>query len=137
MRSLTKAAVLIVAFTTMAAGCGGGAIVPDGPVNLDKLRRSTIPVYYVGEAFAGFNLTYADTRGNGALLAYGTCKTTSDGGCSPPMEIQSCAGSDVVSLFGGRDLAARVAAALRPFNDAARKLGAPTVKMNTGLGCPA
>jgi hypothetical protein len=126
---------LIAAIALLAAGCGGTSTVPDGPVNLDKLRASDIPVFYMGTSFSGLELSFADIpAGKRALLTYGTCQA-SGGTCSPPLEIQTCLGSETVSFLGKRALAERASAALKPLNPAARKLGKPRVKINRGLSC--
>jgi hypothetical protein len=135
MRSLTKRAAPLAALAVLAAGCGGSSIVPDGPVNLDTLRDSKIPVYYMGTSFEGLKLSYADLPGaNRAVLTYGTCKA-SGGSCSPPLEIQTCLGSDTVSFLGRHSLAVRASAVMKPLNAAARKIGKPLVKINRGLSC--
>jgi hypothetical protein len=136
MRSLTKCAALLAEAALLAAGCGGTSIVPDGPVNLEKLRDSNVPVFWVGESFAGLTLTYADNPGaNRVLLAYGTCEAKGGSSCSPPLEIQSCLGYDTVSFLGRRSLAERAVTALKPFNEAARKIGKPLTKINSGIRC--
>jgi hypothetical protein len=136
MRSLTKAAALLAAVATVAAGCGGSSVVPSGPVDLDKLRESKIPVYYLGESFSGLDLSYADTPGaDRALLTYGTCKAESGSSCSPPLEIQTCLDSETVSLLGRQTLAERASSALRPLNKAARQIAHPRMTVNQGLRC--
>jgi hypothetical protein len=136
MRSLTKAAAVLAAVAALAAGCGGSSILPDGPVKLDELRDSNVPVFWLGNSFSRLKLTYADNPGaNRVLLAYGTCETHGDSSCSPPLEIQSCLGYDTVSLFGRRTLAERASKALKPLNEAARKIGKPLTKLNSGVRC--
>jgi hypothetical protein len=92
----------------------------------------------LGRSFGGFALTYADTTAaEKALLAYGTCKAPgggfgSEGGCSPPLELVSCKGSDTVIIFPRGELTRRAANALRPLNDAARRVGKPHVQVDYG-----
>jgi hypothetical protein len=136
MRSLTKAAALLAAIAAVAAGCGGSSILPTGPVKLDVLRDSNVPVFWLGNSFSGLKLTYADNPGaSRVLLAYGTCETQGNSGCSPPLEIQSCLGYDTVSLLGRRNLAERASKALKPLNEAARKIDKPLIKINRGVRC--
>ena len=123
---------LLIAIALVAAGCGGH-------VQLDKLRDSEVPVWYLGTSFEGYELTYADTDGvvNRVLVVYGTCDPPggfmSDGGCVPPLELSTCAGSDTVVIYGdGHGLDLRAAKALRPLNDAARRIGKPYVQRGHG-----
>jgi len=131
-RSLTKYApfLLLAAF---AVGCGGR-------VQLDGLRKSDAPVYWLGSSFEGLELTYADTwGGDGALLVYGSCEPSGgflgDAGCTPPLQLRSCSGSDGVSLFGGQTLMRRAAKELRPLNAAAHRVGRPYIQFGHGSYC--
>jgi hypothetical protein len=136
MRSLTKAAPILAAVGVLTAGCGGSSVVPNGPVDLDKLRDSKIPVFYLGPSFSGHELSYADTPSEKrALVTYGTCKAPAGGNCSPPLEIQTCLSSKTVAMVGRQTLAERASSDLRPLNNAAKKIAKPHLKINEGLGC--
>jgi hypothetical protein len=58
----------------------------------DELRRiaanSDSPVYWLGEQFRGLPLTYVASVGRGEIeLAYGTCATSWDQGCTAPIAL--------------------------------------------------
>jgi len=122
---------LLIAIAAVAAGCGGH-------VELDKLRESKVPVWYLGTSFEGHELTYADTDGvaDRVLVVYGSCDPPgglfSDGGCVPPLELTSCAGSDTVVIYGAHGLDVRASEALRPLNAAAQRIGKPYVQRGYG-----
>ena len=128
--------VSLTGVAAVAAGCGGSAVLPRGPVDLPKLRESNIPVYYLGRSFSGLDLTYADTPNeNGVLVAYGTCKAESG------RLLHATAGDpDVRELRDRRP--ARAAGtrragrrSLRPLNEAARGIANPRLKINKGPRC--
>jgi len=76
--ALTRASVL-AALTLSVSACGGGA-----EADIDNLRDSGAPLYWLGKEFEGLPLTHADER----LLVYGSCEAKSDTGCAPPLELQ-------------------------------------------------
>jgi hypothetical protein len=136
MRSLTKAALAVGVAGTIAAGCGGSSVVPTGPVDLAGLRKSKIPVFYLGKSFSGHELSYADSPAEKrALVTYGTCKAPAGGSCSPPLEIQTCLKSTTVAVVGDQALAEQASPALRPLNAAAKRIAQPQVRINKGLSC--
>jgi hypothetical protein len=111
-------------------------VLPSGPVDLPKLRESSIPVFYLGESFSGLELTYADIPSeNRVLVAYGTCEAESGSSCTPPLEILTCVSSETVALLGRQALAERASVALRPLNQAARRITNPRLKINKGPRC--
>jgi hypothetical protein len=131
-RSLTKCGAVSAA-AAILAGCGGGHM------QLDKLRESKVPVWYLGSSFEGNELTYADFDGvpERVLVVYGDCDPPggffSDGGCVPPLELTTCAGSDTIVIYGdGHGLDRRAAKALRPLNGAAQRVGKPYVQFGYG-----
>jgi len=130
--------VAAIALVALVGACGGGGTFPDGPLRLEEMRTDSRPYYWVGEEFEGLRLTKAEpyVRG-GSDLIYGTCELPSglfvEGGCTPPLRVlnQFCANGHVaVTVYGrgdGGGRAARAAKALRPLNEAARRVGRPAI----------
>jgi hypothetical protein len=71
-------AALAVALLRSASACGG-----DSGTDIEELRASSAPVYWLGESFDGLPLTYSTER----LLVYGDCEPESDTGCAPPLQL--------------------------------------------------
>ena len=120
----------LFACTLFAVGCTSGG----RSTKLNDLRNADAPYYYVGSSFDGHDVSYvAKYRAGTASIIYGTCRTGSDGGCPPPLEIQHRLCHDVltISIFVGqgakRVSARRAAEALRPLSK-----GAPGPKRKTG-----
>ena len=61
------------------AGCGLWS-KPD----VDSLRNSSEPRYWLGQAFEGLPVTHVD----GGSIVYGDCEPRSDTGCAPPLQLQ-------------------------------------------------
>ena len=129
----------ILASTLFSGGC-----TSDGPsTKLDDLRNADAPYYYVGPSFDGHDVSYvARYRAGTASIIYGTCQTSTDGGCPPPLEIQhrSCSGVVTISIFVGqgakRDSARRATKALRPLSKGARdRREKPAVVFDRGFAC--
>jgi hypothetical protein len=68
-----------VALLLSLSACGG-----DSGTDIDELRASGTPLYWLGEEFDGLPLTYTDER----LFVYGDCEPESDTGCAPPLQLQ-------------------------------------------------
>jgi hypothetical protein len=60
-------------------GCG-----PWSSPDVDSLRNSSEPRYWLGQEFEGLPITHVD----GGLIVYGDCEPQSDTGCAPPLELQ-------------------------------------------------
>jgi hypothetical protein len=130
---------VLLASTLFSGGCTSGG----RSTKLDDLRNADAPYYYVGSSFDGHDVSYvAKYRAGTASIIYGTCRTGSDGGCPPPLEIQHrfCNGVVTVSIFVGQDAkhdsARRAAEALRPFSKGARaRRQKPRVVFERGVAC--
>jgi hypothetical protein len=126
--------ILAIVFAVVAvSGCSVGHLLPAHSADLEKLERSNKPYFFVGRTFDGLELTHTETYetadDNTATLVYGDCEPVGDdGGCAPPLELQHrlCGDELAVVIYVGVDRkpgrAARAANALRPVNDAARRI---------------
>jgi hypothetical protein len=118
LRSLVRAlsAVAVITGCAFAAGCSNGSL------DVNDLRNSDAPYYYVGESFDGLRITHVERYQRGeATLIYGDCKARSDEGCAPPLELQHrlCHARVTVVIFASNGRAARAADALRPLSPGA------------------
>ena len=93
---VSLAVVLVLAM----AGCSS----PFGEeeVDLTEVRAfDEYPLYWVGERFEEWDLSYAEIRPEFTTFSYGDCEVTGDdGGCPPPLQIQIaplCRHLDVVA----------------------------------------
>jgi hypothetical protein len=85
-----------VALATPALACSSlaGDRAERPPVSAKQLAAARafdkFPLYWVGRRFEGWNLVHIDLVNNSfVLLVYGTCTTSSsEGGCSPPLQLQ-------------------------------------------------
>jgi hypothetical protein len=77
--ALIRRAAVAALGLALATGCAS-----DSEADIDKLRASSEPRYWLGEEFEGLPLTHADDR----LIVYGDCDPGPDAGCSPPLELQ-------------------------------------------------
>jgi hypothetical protein len=88
MRLLLAAASLVAA-GALWVGSGSG---PGGNITLAQARAfDEFPLVWAGESVAGLPLTAVLRRNDEARyvsFVYGDCTPTSDGGCSPPVEVQ-------------------------------------------------
>lgn len=80
-------------FLVALAGCGSRRVPTDRLSEEDakQVAKSVdVPLYYLGESFAGLPLTGADGDGRRATLFYGTCKLSggNEPSCSVPLQIQ-------------------------------------------------
>jgi hypothetical protein len=85
----TFAALLAVALLT--AACGGSTATPAASVDVSGLRSAEAPpAYWLGERFDGLPLSEIVGGVGRPTLVYGTCEVPpgSDGGCSPPLQLQ-------------------------------------------------
>jgi hypothetical protein len=73
------APIIAVALVLLVSACGG-----DSGTDVDELRASPAPIYWLGESFDGLPLTYSTER----LMVYGDCEPESDTGCVPPLQLQ-------------------------------------------------
>jgi hypothetical protein len=67
--------------------------VPRGTAQEADVReaagKARMPIYFLGEAFAGLPLTDVHGGERGATVVYGRCKLPrGEGGCAPPIQIQ-------------------------------------------------
>jgi hypothetical protein len=67
------------ALVVSLSACGG-----DSGVDIDELRASGAPLYWLGEEFDGLPLVHASARG----FIYGDCDPSTDTGCAPPLQLQ-------------------------------------------------
>ena len=72
-----------------AAGCG----TDHGPVSGDQISEAAAESFWVGDELGGLELTEVlvppEGAGTSTSFIYGTCEPTGDGGCAPPLEIQT------------------------------------------------
>ena len=77
------ASLLVVVLLAVLGGCASGS------VDLSEYRRPEVPpTYWLGETFEGLELTDAHGGPEGPTFVYGTCESSSNGGCAPPLELQ-------------------------------------------------
>lgn len=79
---------LVAALVAMvSSGCAPGNSVDH---DLEVAREyDSLPLYWVGEEFEGFELTHVSTDWFAPVaFTYGTCEITGDHGCPPPLQIQ-------------------------------------------------
>jgi hypothetical protein len=80
--------ILVALLAAAAVGCAGG----DDPDIDAAAEFDRFPIYWLTEEFEGHELTYISELGEsspGVTLVYGTCETSGDGGCAPPLQLQS------------------------------------------------
>jgi hypothetical protein len=128
-----RIAVLGGVVAVAISGCGGKS-------DLEALRDSAQPYFYVGTSFDGLDLTAVDNPpGRLVTLIYGTCEAGDDAGCTPPLEIQNktCAtGETAVTIFAdGNGRASRAAEALTPLNAAAGRAERPPITFDRSPAC--
>lgn len=86
MKTIAAQALVTVVVWTMCTSCAPGN---DVGAELEAARGSdSLPLYWVGEEFEGFELTHVSTGGVAAVFVYGTCEITGDHGCPPPLQVQ-------------------------------------------------
>jgi hypothetical protein len=73
------AAAVATALLFSLSACGG-----DSGTDIDELRASGAPLYWLGEEFEGLPLVHASDRG----FIYGDCDPGPDSGCAPPLQLQ-------------------------------------------------
>jgi hypothetical protein len=123
--------VAVIAGCALAVGCS------DGGSDVDDLRSSEAPYYYVGQSFDGLKISHVERYQDGvATLIYGTCKARGDEGCAPPLELQHrlCHGIVTVVIFANKRRAIRAAHALRPLSRGARARR-PEIALDRSPGC--
>jgi hypothetical protein len=81
---------LVAALALLAvAACGCGVRDPD----LDAAAEfEGFAIYWLGESFEGHDVEHIselDRSSPGVTVVYGTCETHGDGGCAPPLQLQS------------------------------------------------
>jgi hypothetical protein len=82
--ALRAAALVLVALA--AWGCGARGQVD---TDLAVAREfGAFPLYWLGERFEGWRLEYVESGPDAVVLVYGTCETSGDGGCAPPLQLQ-------------------------------------------------
>jgi hypothetical protein len=116
--------LLAATFFACAVGATGCSSGDDRSLNLDDLRNTEAPYYYVGSSFEGHDVSYIYRYRDGeGSIDYGTCEPPSsglfgEGGCPVPLQLQHrlCLGVVTISIFGNAGIARRAAKALRPLS---------------------
>jgi hypothetical protein len=82
--------------TALAAGCGAETRTLPGPTEaakareaLDTAHRQGQSLYFLGEKFLGLPVTGFVPGKDRTSIMYGTCKTSTEGGCGPPVQVQT------------------------------------------------
>jgi hypothetical protein len=117
----------------VVTACGGGS----NSLDVNDLRNSDAPYYYVGEAFDGLMISHVERYQNAvATFTYGSCEARSDEGCAPPLELQHrlCRGTVTIVIFANERRAARAADALRPLSRGA-SAQRPEIALNRSPQC--
>ena len=135
-----------MALVMFGAGCMGGSnVCPNGPVEVERLRRSKAPYFWVGRTFDGLDLTHTEAYGDAsktvASLIYGRCEVAGgwfkDG--APPLELQHrlCGDELIVVIFVGAEpkpgRAAR--AEISPANERRGPPSEPRTAVGQSLPC--
>ena len=126
-----------ISVVVVIAGCAFVAGCSDGSPDVDDLRSSDAPYYYVGESFEGLEISHVERyQRDVATLVYGDCEARSDEGCAPPLELQHrlCRSTVTVVIFARDGRAARAADALRPRSRGANP-GRPKVALQRSPRC--
>lgn len=89
VRARSNAASVLALLAAAVAGCGDD----HAPVSGERIGEAAAESFWLGEEFAGLELAEVlvppEGAGTSTSFIYGTCEPVGDGGCAPPLEIQT------------------------------------------------